>query len=30
MNGIDWTDDSFTAQTWMVVLGYLMMDYRYL
>ena len=30
MDGIDWADDSFTAQTWMVVLGYLMMDYRYL
>ena len=30
MNSIDWSDDSFTAQTWMVVLAYLMMDYRYL
>ena len=30
MDGIDWSDDSFTAQTWMVVLAYLMMDYRYL
>ena len=30
MNGIDWSDRHYTAQTWMVVLAYLMMDYRYL
>ncbi len=30
MDGIDWGDHDYTAQTWMVVLAYLMMDYRYL
>ena len=30
MDGIDWSDHHYTAQTWMVVLAYLMMDYRYL
>ena len=30
MDGIDWSDHHHTAQTWMVVLAYLMMDYRYL
>ena len=30
MDGIDWSDRQYTAQTWMVVLAYLMMDYRYL
>ena len=29
-DGIDWSDHHYTAQTWMVVLAYLMMDYRYL
>ena len=30
MDGIDWSDNYYTAQTWIVVLAYLMMDYRYL
>ena len=30
MNGIDWSDHDYTAQTWMVVLAYMMMDHRYL
>ena len=30
MNGIDWSDYHYTAQTWMVVLAYMMMDHRYL
>ena len=30
MDGIDWSDHDYTAQTWMVLLAYLMMDYRYL
>ena len=30
MDGIDWSDDQYTAQTWLVVLAYLMTDYRYL
>ena len=30
MDGIDWSDPHYVAQTWMVVLAYLMMDYRYL
>ena len=30
MDGIDWVDERYAAQTWMVVLAYLMMDYRYL
>ena len=30
MDGIDWSDHQYAAQTWMVVLAYLLMDYRYL
>jgi hypothetical protein len=30
MDGIDWSDPHYTAQTWIVVLAYLLMDYRYL
>ena len=30
MDGIDWSDHRYTAQTWKVVLAYLMMDHRYL
>ena len=30
MNAIDWSDPHHTAQAWLVVLAYLMMDYRYL
>ena len=30
MDGIDWSDDQYAAQTWLVVLAYLMTDYRYL
>ena len=30
VNGIDWSDPHHTAQAWIVVLAYLMMDYRYL
>ena len=30
MDGIDWSDHDYTAQTWMVVLAYMMMDHRYL
>ena len=30
MNGVDWSDPYRTAQAWVVVLAYLMMDYRYL
>ena len=28
MDGIDWGDHDYTAQTWMVMLAYLMMVYR--
>ena len=27
---IDWSDPQATARTWVVVLAYLLMDYRYL
>ena len=30
MNGIDFSDPSHTAQAWVVVLAYILMDYRYL
>ena len=30
MDGIDWSDNHYVARTWIVVLAYLMMDYRYL
>ena len=30
MDGVDWSDHHYTAQTWMVVLAYMMMDHRYL
>ena len=30
MNGIDWSDLNHGAQAWVVVVAYLMMDYRYL
>ena len=30
MDGIDWSDSHHTAQAWVVVLAYLLMDYRYL
>ena len=30
MGGIDLSDPSYTAQTWVVVLAAMMMDYRYL
>ena len=30
MGGIDFADPYYTARTWVVVLSYLMMDYRYL
>ena len=30
MGGIDFADPYYTARTWVVVLAYLMMDYRYL
>ena len=30
MRGVDWSDPYRTAQAWVVVLAYLMMDYRYL
>ena len=30
VNGVDWSDPYRTAQAWVVVLAYLLMDYRYL
>ena len=30
MDGVDWSDPYHTAQAWVVVLAYLLMDYRYL
>ena len=30
MDGINWSDPHHTAQAWVVVLAYLLMDYRYL
>ena len=30
VNGIDWSDPNHSAQAWVVVLAYLLMDYRYL
>ena len=30
LHHIDWSDNHYAAQTWIVVLAYLMMDYRYL
>ena len=30
MDGLDWSDPHYTAQTWIVVLMYFLMDYRYL
>ena len=30
INGLNWSDPHHTAQAWVVVLAYLLMDYRYL
>ena len=30
MDGLDWSDPHYSAQTWIVVLAYFLMDYRYL
>ena len=30
MDNVDWSDPNYAAQAWAVVLGYLLMDYRYL
>ena len=30
LDGVDWSDPHHTAQAWVVVLAYLLMDYRYL
>ena len=30
LDGVDWSDPEASAQAWVVVLAYLLMDYRYL